>query len=343
VFGCGAWVLIPQKTRANKLTPKSELMTYIGQDEFSGIFMRAPNNIVFCSANAQFNETFFSKCPDNKGRKPERPKNPIETHPEPQNDYSDGPKFDDNDAPNDSKHWGTRRHNPLYKRPSNADDGPASSSSSRSGCFSPPQPVWDSVRLQWQAPPEQSLRRSTQMQRPVIRPGNIYSESQSPNEIIRDMENLCTWTQQVGLEEDVFFSNPPSRIGSVAPDTPRSSHPLTPRNDAGPSLSGIRADSDSDNNFDCTFNTAPSDDDMALLCCEEGVKFLHFLLSKADKLNGSIKSNIYDWTFHDLARLSKSEQAEWKHACQEQLEALRWRNVFELVDKPKGKHVVKNC
>jgi hypothetical protein len=33
---------------------------------------------------------------------------------------------------------------------------------------------------------------------------------------------------------------------------------------------------------------------------------------------------------------------EWKHACQEQLEALRWRNVFELIDKPKGKHVVKN-
>jgi hypothetical protein len=70
------------------------------------------------------------------------------------------------------------------------------------------------------------------------------------------------------------------------------------------------------------FNTVPSNDDMALLCCEEGVKFLYFLLSKADKLNGPIKSNICDWTFCDLARLSKSEQTKWKHACQEQLEAL---------------------
>jgi hypothetical protein len=81
---------------------------------------------------------------------------------------------------------------------------------------------------------------------------------------------------------------------------------------------------------------------MALLCREGGVKFLHFLLSKADELNGPIKSNIRDWTFRDLAQLSKSEQAEWKHACQEQLEALRWHNVFELVDKPKGKRIVKN-
>jgi hypothetical protein len=81
---------------------------------------------------------------------------------------------------------------------------------------------------------------------------------------------------------------------------------------------------------------------MALLCREGGVKFLQLLLSKADKLDGPIKSNIRDWTFRDLARLSKSEQSEWKHACQEQLEALRQRNVFELVDKPKGKRVVKN-
>jgi hypothetical protein len=40
---------------------------------------------------------------------------------------------------------------------------------------------------------------------------------------------------------------------------------------------------------------------MALLCHKEGVKFLHFLLSKADKLDGPMKSNICDWTFCDLA------------------------------------------
>jgi hypothetical protein len=139
------------------------------------------------------------------------------------------------------------------------------------------------------------------MRRPVIRPENIYGESRSPREIIRDMENLRTWMQQVDLEEDVFPSNSPSRAGSVAPDTPRTSRPLTSRDDADPSSSGLRANSDSDDEPNRTFNTAPSDDDMALLCREGGVKFLHFLLSKADELNGPIKSNICDWTFRDLA------------------------------------------
>jgi hypothetical protein len=82
---------------------------------------------------------------------------------------------------------------------------------------------------------------------------------------------------------------------------PRSSRPLTPRDDTGPSSSGIRVDSDSDNESNHTFNTAPSDDDMGLLCREEGVRFLQLLLSKADKLDGPIKSNIRDWTFRDLA------------------------------------------
>jgi len=29
VFGCGAYVFLPEEVRANKLTPKLELMTYI--------------------------------------------------------------------------------------------------------------------------------------------------------------------------------------------------------------------------------------------------------------------------------------------------------------------------
>jgi hypothetical protein len=100
--------------------------------------------------------------------------------------------------------------------------------------------------------------------------------------------------RQVGLEEDVFPSNPLSRAGSEASDTLRTSRPLTPHDDAGPSSSGIRVDSDLDDKPDCTFNTAPSDDDMALLCREGGVKFLQLLLSRADELDGPIKSNICD-------------------------------------------------
>jgi hypothetical protein len=114
------------------------------------------------------------------------------------------------------------------------------------------------------------------------------------------MENLRTWTQQVGLEEDIFPSNPPSHAGSEAPDMLRTSHPLTLRNDASPSSSDIRVDSDSNDKPNHTFNTAPSDDNMALLCREGGVRFLQLLLSRADELDRPIKSNIRDWTFRDL-------------------------------------------
>jgi len=32
VFGCGAYVFLPKEVRANKLSPRSELMTYIGYE-----------------------------------------------------------------------------------------------------------------------------------------------------------------------------------------------------------------------------------------------------------------------------------------------------------------------
>ena len=39
VFGCGAYVFLPAEVRANKLAPKSELMTYLGNAPGAGGFM----------------------------------------------------------------------------------------------------------------------------------------------------------------------------------------------------------------------------------------------------------------------------------------------------------------
>jgi hypothetical protein len=33
VFGCGAYVYLPQEARVNKLAPRSELMVYLGQPD----------------------------------------------------------------------------------------------------------------------------------------------------------------------------------------------------------------------------------------------------------------------------------------------------------------------
>ena len=70
VFGCGAYVFIPEDVRQNKLTPRAEMMIFIGYT--SGIkgfkFMRKPNNIIFHAVTALFDEFTFPYCPDNKSR-----------------------------------------------------------------------------------------------------------------------------------------------------------------------------------------------------------------------------------------------------------------------------------
>ena len=65
VFGCGAYVFIPVETRANKLAPRSELMTYLGNAPGASgfVFMRGPNNILFYATHCIFDESMFPKCP----------------------------------------------------------------------------------------------------------------------------------------------------------------------------------------------------------------------------------------------------------------------------------------
>ena len=64
VFGYGAYVYLPAETRASKLIPKSEMMTYLGNAKgASGFtFMRSPNNVLFHAAQCIFDEDLFLKC-----------------------------------------------------------------------------------------------------------------------------------------------------------------------------------------------------------------------------------------------------------------------------------------
>jgi hypothetical protein len=65
-----------------------------------------------------------------------------------------------------------------------------------------------------------------------------------------------------------------------------------------------------------------------------GTDLILWLLTKA-----IIPSNVKDQVpiqFHDIARLPVQQQTEWKQACQEELEALKKRQVYEIVDLPHG-------
>ena len=54
---------------ANKLTPRSELMIFIGYEDNGYKFIRhTQENVIFCSTQAIFDEEHFPKCPSSHSR-----------------------------------------------------------------------------------------------------------------------------------------------------------------------------------------------------------------------------------------------------------------------------------
>jgi len=64
VFGCGAYVYLPNEVHANKLTLCSELMIFIGYEDNGYRFIcHTQGNVIFRSTQAIFDEGHFSRCP----------------------------------------------------------------------------------------------------------------------------------------------------------------------------------------------------------------------------------------------------------------------------------------
>jgi hypothetical protein len=53
-------------------------------------------------------------------------------------------------------------------------------------------------------------------------------------------------------------------------------------------------------------------------------------------------SHIREWTYRDILRFPGKQKEEWRHACIDELSTLKERQVFELVDLPKGKKAIRN-
>jgi len=63
VFGCGAYVHIPEARRINKLSPKSELMIYLGrQSGMKGDTFMHKGLVLFYSDTALFDEDMYPNC-----------------------------------------------------------------------------------------------------------------------------------------------------------------------------------------------------------------------------------------------------------------------------------------
>ena len=85
---------------------------------------------------------------------------------------------------------------------------------------------------------------------------------------------------------------------------------------------------------------------LAQLCQEGGVLLINFLLAHAmpshEQSTLPSTQSVRDWHFQDILWLPTREREEWKKACLEELESLRAWKVFELIDLPKGRKVIKN-
>ena len=65
VFGCAAYIHIPEDIRTNKMASKSELMVYLGVtpgNTSNFLFMQSSNKILFTSAHALFDKLHYPCC-----------------------------------------------------------------------------------------------------------------------------------------------------------------------------------------------------------------------------------------------------------------------------------------
>ncbi|KAL7284806.1 hypothetical protein ACG7TL_002116 [Trametes sanguinea] len=334
VFGCGAYVHLPPAVRPNKLSPKSELMVYIGvaPGGHGFRFMRSPNNVIFTSAYALFDETMFPKCPTNQRRRTSRLEDEPEENPSDQ-ESSIPSGNDDDDEDQLPRH--PPQNLPERRQEQEHDDAPEA----------PPRTPSPPPRVP-EVPPTPKKKVPARVRKVPIRPGNIYGESRHPVEQFKEIEKQGEWEKLVGQKPGRSRATGPSRSEQVPGN---SSAPSPPSDIPAPSASGDAPGGESSGNssdeVDNALRAAAGDEiAMAQLCREGGVALINFLLMKAvppvDDLPDT--SNVREWTYRDITCLPEAEQREWKAACQEELEALRRRKVFELVDRPKGRKVIKN-
>ena len=330
VFGCGAYVHIPEEIRKNKLAPKSELMVYLGVAE-GGIgykFMRSPNYVIFTSSHALFDEKHFPRCKTSKRtiRQPDdAPKNrqqELDRNPNP----SQPPFGQDDDLfnpfPPDKRKAGDGNWEvPPAAPPAPPPDfmQPPAQDEEQEEPAPPPTPPLEQV------PEQQGPRRSARENKgvPPLRPGNVFGERRKPTDILQKERG---WKYDAVSDKPIGHSYWDQQIveGQQSPGS-----------------------SSSDTHQQSSVFDFHSEVEMAKLCQEGGVGLVNYLLAKAippddndNVLLGPAK-NVREWSFRDVQRLPAAEQSEWHQACLDELEALRQRQVYELVDRPKDKNVIK--
>jgi len=141
----------------------------------------------------------------------------------------------------------------------------------------------------------------------------------------------------VDLQRDDLCRRAGNQLGSsCAPPKQLTQNPIPRSSHAPPPPHQTTTDTD-DNTGEDPVNTS-GQVRLNRLVWEGGVEFIAFLLNKAVPL--AADQPVF---YKDIARLPSQLREQWKKACQEKLEALRKRKVFELANLPPGRKAIKNC
>jgi len=350
VFGCGAYVFIPAEIRANKLAPKSELMTYLGNAPagYGFMFMRSPNNVLFYATHCVFDEILFPRCP-----KQGQPSNTRLLEPAPPNRHS---THDAVPPPEDVGElltpWRKRtsvRTRTAIQEP-RAQDQPAQDNRS-----TVPEPS-HSQRMQDPDSPEESSSSTssseeerepspppapTRLQRTKKVPTKLTKDSvygdRHPVEILKPQGRKGQRKAKEAAQRPCAIENQPPPDAPV----PGPSTEIVP--DINPTPSEIDVEEGLLRPRDVSDDEAESYKELGFgVVREGGVPVLSLLLAKSISPMVSATSDPKSWGYKDVTKLPQSQRQEWHDACLRELEALKKRNVFELVECPRNRKVIKN-
>ena len=166
--------------------------------------------------------------------------------------------------------------------------------------------------------------------------GNVYSDKHSV-QIEKDIRWKKDWGWIVGKQSSRPHPNVPGP-STLAPVPP------PPHQPQEGTSSGEEEKPDSESEVEDSLKPSSGSEEaelIAQLAQEGGVHFQHFLVSKVISPNAE-DSSPKEWTYRDLLKLSRECLNEWKAACERELNALNRRHIFDLVERPKGRKVIRN-
>ena len=320
VFGCLAWVFIPKEMRKNKLSPKSEAMTFIGYEKGSKAykFMRKDNSI-FIGVKGSFDEEKFPRARSEKGHKDKLIISPpLETMNQEEIHIPTNPKTDHT---NDDSHSTSSDTTSSDEQTSSSDEESSMKEESEYGSVKSEDEVEDLVKSSGES-----------------------SGGAGPSD--RSSEESDNGSASGSDSEERPEETPPSPE-PVLRRSGRIPKPVVRSDSAYGTKPATSVDKMKDREWQKTMEPSTSSkhiniathDDIEQLIKEGGNKFVNFLLAQmiTDK-------NPREMQYRDILRMKDSNPnaySEWHKAMESEIQALEERKVWELVDLPQDRKPIK--